>query len=76
MTLPYRETTLRGLLGLVYPHSRGIQVVDQYTLLGLVYVESLTSSVSAEILVVPAVRAGVKVNPAVDARIELTARKP
>lgn len=76
MTLPFRETTIRSLMRIVYPNPRGVQVVDQYTLARLPYVASLTSSASGTIEITSAARAKFSLVPAASGIIELTARNP
>lgn len=49
MSLPQRETTLRNMLGLVYPDPTGIVRHDQYTLLDLVYVQSLDGAITGNL---------------------------
>lgn len=76
MTLPYRETTLRGLLRVVYPNARGVQVVDQFTLLRLVHVGSLDGAISGNLSTSASIRGRAETDQTYDGRLSTQPRRP
>lgn len=76
MTLPYRETTLRGLLRVVYPNARGVQVVDQFTLLRLVHVGSLDGAISANLSTKATYRGKAATKTTINGNLSTEPRRP
>ena len=76
MMLHYRETTLRGRLRVVYPNARGVQVVDQFTLLRLVHVGSLDGAISANLSTKATHRGKALTKTTIDGNLSTQPRRP
>lgn len=76
MSLPYRETTMRGMLRVVYPNERGVQTVDQYTLLRLVHVASLDGAITAKLSVKAKYRGNGSTKTTINGNLSTQPRRP